>query len=74
MKESGDIFPSVAMLFVELKEKFFFVISPGFFVDCWIQMVIPSLSALFACPFADVVVFFELECDLSPVVEAVLSH
>jgi hypothetical protein len=38
----------VAVLLVELKEKEFFLSAPRFLADCWIEVVVPSLAALFA--------------------------
>ena len=71
---SGDVFPAVAMDLVEFKEKFFFLVAPGFLVDSGVQMVIPPLATLFSSPFIDVVGLLQFHGYLGPVIESELSH
>ena len=70
----GDVFPSVAVYFVEFEELFFFVVGPGFFVDGGVEVVVPAFAALFAGALGDVVDIFEFEGDLGPIVEAELGN
>ncbi len=74
LEMSGDVFPSVAVEFVKLEEKIFFVVAPSFLVDCRVEVIVPPFSALFSGAFADVVAFLELQSDLGPVVKAVLFN
>jgi len=47
-EEFRNINPSVFIGFMSLKEEFFFLLSPRLFVDFRVQLVMPSLSALFS--------------------------
>lgn len=62
------------MSFVQFKELFFFIVGPWFFVDCRVKVVVPSLPALLAGSFRDVIDFLKLKGNLCPVIEAVLSY
>ena len=62
------------MDFVQFEELLFLVIGPRLLVDSRVEVVVPALSALFACALGDVVDVLEFKGELSPVIEAVLCH
>lgn len=57
-EEPRYIFPAVAVNFMKLKELFFLVVGPRLLVNSRVEVIVPSLSALFACPLCDVVGVF----------------
>lgn len=42
-----NLLPAVAKLFMHLEQEEFFLIGPDFFVDFGVEVVVPSLPALF---------------------------
>jgi len=55
---------------MKLEQPFFLFVVPRFLVDCRIEVVIPSFSALFTCSLTNGVVFFKFLSNFGPVVEA----
>ena len=47
---SGDFYPAVAVLLVQLEQADLVSFCPVCFEDSWVQVVTPTLSALFTSP------------------------
>lgn len=62
------------MAFMQLEELFLLVVGPWLFVDCWVEVVVPTFPALLARPLGNVIRLLQFMGNLGPVVEAVLRH
>ena len=71
---SGDVLPAIAVQLVELEKAFLFVTVPRLLIDCRIEVVVPSFSALLPRPQAQTVPLSQFLSDLRPVVESELCH
>lgn len=53
LKKFRYLFPFTAIFSMSLKEHLIVCDAPLHLADCWIKMIMPSLSTLFACPLID---------------------
>ena len=56
------------------KEKFFFLIGPGLFVDMGAEVVVPSFPALLACSLMHSQLLFQLKRYFCPIVDPIFLH
>ncbi len=68
VQKLGNLRPLVAVLQVKLEDFVVFILAPAVFLYVWIQVVMPSLSAL----FTDTT--FQVVSDLTPILSAVKPH
>jgi hypothetical protein len=64
----SDLRPSIPVLQMKIKYLLVFFFGPTIFLDVWIQVVVPALSALLADSA------FEIVCNLAPVLGAIHLH
>lgn len=70
----GDILPAIAMQLMQVEQPLLLIIVPRLLVDRRVEVIIPSLSALFARTDGNRIGLFQLLCDLGPIVESKLSN
>jgi hypothetical protein len=70
---SRDVFPAIAVKFMKLEKLKLLLSPPRLFVHCRIEMIVPSLPALFARTFSNRVIFLEFLRNFSPIIKAMLS-
>ncbi len=68
VQKLGNLRPLVAVLQVKLEDFVVFILAPAVFLYVWIQVVMPSLSALFTDST------FQVVSDLTPILSAVKPH
>jgi len=67
-KELGDVRPLVAILLVSFQDDVILMLSPRRLADLWVQMIVPSLTAIFPNPPC------QQSCALGPLCGTILHH
>ena len=70
LKAFGHGFPFVSSSAVNIEKLGLLLVSPGFFINIGVEVVIPSFTALFACPFANIILFLKFFRDIGPIIGA----
>jgi len=68
----GDVGPLISKLFMLVKNLLLLTLVDWRLIDVWVQVIVPSLAALFACARTNFEFFLKLVCYESPLFGAIL--
>ena len=75
LQQLGDVCPLVSLVPVQQVQDPLLFTGPGrVALDHWVQVVVPSLTALFTCAAADMIIILQHLCDVGPSLRAIFLN